>query len=431
MSCRRPRSASADARAPRPRPRRAALPRALRAHAPWAAGAAALLAATWLLGVLSGWSWPDWAQEGAGPVGALLAGHVLRFLALAPAEGMFVLRGPLVLVTGLWHGGDLARYWAGAAPCLAATAALGLWLVARMRRTGASAVARAVALCLCVAAPTTLQALQIGHPEELLGAALCTASVLCAVAGRPAWAGVLLGLAIGNKAWGVLAVGPVLVALPRARLRALLVAGAVAGAVVAPILLAPSSVAAAQSQTAAFSAGAVFHPSQLWWFLGAPAHGHGALAAAGRIAPDWVGSVSHLLIAGITIPLSGLYLRRRHPGPADALLLLALLLLLRCVLDPWDIAYYTVPFLVALLAWEVLTHARVPLLALTASLTAWCVLDGAAMPALGLSPDAQALAFAAVSVPALVALAAAVYAPGLAGSLRPAFRRPAAARALS
>jgi len=48
---------------------------------------------------------------------------------------------------------------------------------------------------------------------------LCTAAVLCALNDRPTWAAVLLGLAIPNKEWAVLAVGPVLVALPRARVR--------------------------------------------------------------------------------------------------------------------------------------------------------------------------------------------------------------------
>jgi hypothetical protein len=43
---------------------------------------------------------------------------------------------------------------------------------------------------------------------------------------------------------------------------------------------------------------------------------------------------------------------------ADALLLLAAIGLLRCVLDPWDVIYYHVMFLLALGAWEVLARAR-------------------------------------------------------------------------
>ena len=106
-----------------------------------------------------------------------------------------------------------------ALPCLLAAAALGVWLVAQMRRrTGpARSLARAVALGVCVANPLTLRALELGHPEELLGGALCVAAVLLAARERPLWAGLALGLAIANKEWALLAVGPVLLALPSRR----------------------------------------------------------------------------------------------------------------------------------------------------------------------------------------------------------------------
>ena len=61
-----------------------------------------------------------------------------------------------------------------------AAAALGVWLVAEMRRRRRAPLARGVALALCVANPLTLNALEIGHPEELLGGALCVAAVLLA-----------------------------------------------------------------------------------------------------------------------------------------------------------------------------------------------------------------------------------------------------------
>jgi hypothetical protein len=47
----------------------------------------------------------------------------------------------------------------------------------------------------------------------------------------------------------------------------------------------------------------------------------------------------------------------------DPLALLALLMLVRCALDPWDHAYYHAPFLAALIAWEVLQARRAPWLA--------------------------------------------------------------------
>src|SRR5258708_3268034 len=72
-------------------------------------------------------------------------------------------------------------------PCLLAAGALGGWLVARMRTLGLGTLARATALGLCVASPIMLRALEIGHPDELLGAVLCVAAVLTALSGRANW----------------------------------------------------------------------------------------------------------------------------------------------------------------------------------------------------------------------------------------------------
>lgn len=395
---------------------RVSVMRGLREHGPWAAGAVAALSVMWCLSVHAGWSWPDWAAEGRPAAGALLAGHALRFLQLAPAEGSFVLRAPFMMLTELWHGGNLSIYWASSVPCLAAPVALGVWIVARMRRQGASAPARAIALCLCVVNPLTFEALRYGHPEEPFGAALCIAAVVCALRDRPGWAGVLLGLAIGNKAWAVLAIGPVLIALPRARVQTLLLGGAVAAVVLGPIVLVPGSVAAAQSHTFALTPG-VFQPWQLWWFFGA--HPHAAVTGLHigyRTPPGWLGGLSHPLIAAVTVPLSLLYVwvGRRRAGQrraGDVFLLLALLFLLRCALDPWDISYYSVPFLLTLLSWEAVSGRRVPVVALASTLAASLAFNVTGTPELGLSPDAQALAFALVSLTAIAVLAAALYLP--------------------
>ena len=110
----------------------------------------------------------------------------------------------------------------------------------------------------------------------------------------------------------------------------------------------------------------------------------------------------------------------RRTRAADALLLLALLMLLRCWLDPWDNVYYPVPFLFALLAWETTVARRPPLRAATATaatfLIFWYLPDH-------LSPDAQALSFLIPATLALALIAARVY------RLRPvrsALRRAAA-----
>jgi hypothetical protein len=365
---------------------------------------------------------PDWRAEAKPAVDALLAGHLHTFLTLAPVYGgSLILRAPFMLVTKLWHGGDLAVYRASAVPCLLATGALGVWLAAQMRAKGAPTVARLAVLVLCVANPLILPALKWGHPEDLLGAALCVAAVLCALRERPIWAAVLLGLAVANKEWAILAVGPVLMALPRVRIRTLILSGCVAAAVMAPFILSTLTAASGgfvgQAQAVGTSTGAVFHPWQIWWFFGATPHavpGHLFImdpARVYRIAPAWLGGIGHTLVIAVMPLLTGLLaLVRRHrtsPGRHDAFLLLALLLALRCMLDPWDISYYSVPFLLALLAWEVGASERAPVVSVGAMLVTCFTLQNS------LAFDTQAVVFLLISAPALIALLVALYAPGL------------------
>jgi hypothetical protein len=390
----------------------------------WAAvaAAAALLTMAWL--GLYGWAWTDWDTEARPAVDALLAGHVGGFLQLAPAYGgSLILRAPFLLLTRLWHGGELAVYRAGAAPCLIATGVLGVWLCARMRAVGRSTGARGLALALCVANPLTLSALELGHPEELLGAVLCIAAVLCAMHERPVWAAVLLGLAIANKEWAVLASGPVLVALPGARVRTLLTAGAVASLVLAPFIVAASGAFVGQAAAGGLNIGTIFQPWQLWWFLGS--HGHvvrgmdGNIKVGYRTPPGWISGVGHMVVVAVMPPLTLLYatvrdrLARRPPN--GALLLLVLLMALRCMLDPWDISYYSLPFLFALVTWESLSFDRPPVLALMAAFTAWLIFDRMSVT----SADMQALVFAAISVPTVAAIAVVLYGPAVRRLLAP------------
>jgi hypothetical protein len=282
---------------------------------------------------------------------------------------------------------------------------------------GRSRGARGAALVFCVANPLTLPALQIGHPEEILGAVLCIGAVLCAMDDRPTWAAVLLGLAIPNKEWAVLAIGPVLLALDRARLQAITITGITAGLLLAPFMLGVSGGVAAQTAATGVNTGGIFQPWQIWWFLGAPGHIARGVAAGYRTPPGWIESLSHPLIAGIMAPLSALYAGVRRSQsyrvPNAPLLLLTLLLALRCLLDPWDISYYALPFLLALVTWESMSFDRVPVISLLAALGAWFIFQKTA--GLHLSADAQALVFTLVSVPSVIALTVSLYIPGLAG----------------
>src|SRR6185437_8038955 len=188
-----------------------------------------------------------------------------------------------------------------ALPCLLASAAIGVWLVSRMRSERRPLLHRGIALAVCVANPITLRALEVGHPEELLGACLCVAAVLLAAGDRGVWAGVLLGLAIANKQWALLAVGPVLIALPGRRRAACLASAAlVAGIVLAPLTLVGSGGFVSAAKASATAPSAIFQPWQVWWFFGH--HGglvHGAFGVAKpdyRIGPGWAAAISHPLV---------------------------------------------------------------------------------------------------------------------------------------
>jgi hypothetical protein len=258
----------------------------------------------------------------------------------------------------------------------------------------------------------TLYALQDGHAEELLGAVLCVTAVLAAQRGRAGWSGILLGLAIANKQWALLAIGPVLVALPAHRVRAAVIAGALAACFYFPLWLAShiGGGSASPGALALAGSGAIFQPWQLWWFLGSHAQtvrdGFGVAKFGYRSPPAWIQSVDHPLIVALAVPATALAVLRRR---TDAMLLLAFLLAIRFTFDTWDTVYYPLPFIFALLAWESLDRRRPPVLALAASVVVWLVFI--VVPE-HVSPDAQAAVFLVAAVPALLALAIATFAPG-------------------
>jgi hypothetical protein len=348
----------------------------------------------------------DYEDEAEPAIQALRSGDVQAFLTLAPAYGgSLVLRFPFALLPNLWGGGDLALFRSMALPCLIAAAVLAVFLWQRGRALGQTAAACWIALLLVAANPLTLRALEIGHPEELLGAVLCVGAALAAGARRPLVTGILLGLAVANKPWAVLAVVPLLAILPDRRPRMLAVAGAASLVVMLPLLVGGSAV---ETTTAvATDGGVIFQPQQIWWFLGE--HGETVTGMYGsypdhRNMPGFLAGHTRELVLLIVLAASLLLLPRVRRRPwHEGLLLLAFAFQLRCLVDTWNVSYYAVPFLIALVAWELHAFRRPPVLSLAVTFLAWFTLISLPKYA---HPDVQAVAYLAWSVPLTAGLGA-------------------------
>lgn len=140
----------------------------------------------------------DWPGDTWPAVHALAQGHVSDYLSAKAMMGPFatLVQTPFVALSGA--SGLEAYRWA-AFPCLLAAGLLGLYLAAIARRRGAPRLAQLLVAALCLVNPLTIEALQLGHPEELLTAALAVGAVATAWEGHARRTAVLLGLAIASK----------------------------------------------------------------------------------------------------------------------------------------------------------------------------------------------------------------------------------------
>lgn len=329
---------------------------------------------------------------------ALMHGHLGRFLQLVPIYGgSLELRAPFAMIPALWGGGLRTVYFASALPCMLADVLFCIWLAAQPRMQAAGWSTRlAAAACCCILNPIVLVVLLGGHPEEILGAVLCVSAVMLASKGRAGWAGLIVGLAVANKSWALVAVPVVVAALPAQRRRALLVAGVVAAVVLLPIAAVRDHGISAAANGADVG-GVLFNPPQLLWWFG---H-HSWLVHQARPG---------IVLASLLLTLLWWAVRRNRitqprSGAPDALLLLALLLLLRAAFDPLNNLWYHLPFLFALLAWEV-RAGRPPLFTTLASVALLIIVPVRGVP---MSYDLRAALYAALVLPPMFALAARLY----------------------
>ena len=193
----------------------------------------------------------------------------------------------------------------------------------------------------------------------------------------------------------------------------LLLAAGTTGIILAPLLLVATQHFVSSNRVAS-STGTIFQPWQAWWFTGSFGHvirGFDGLVKVGyRYPPVWIRSFTHPLILAVSVPLSLLWWRLRNATTPreNVFLLLALILLLRCVLDPFNNVYYSLPFLMALLTWETLALRRAPALTLAFTAVLWVIFQK--LPG-SVSPDVQSLAYMGWALPVGFGLAARLYAP--------------------
>jgi hypothetical protein len=304
----------------------------------------------------------DWPGDAAPAVAALAHGHLTDYFHAAPIMGPFatVVQAPFWLIGG---EGVVGYQWA-CLGCLLAAAGLGWYLSRVAGRRGAGPLFQWLLAILCVVNPLTAEALRLGHPEEILTAALAVAAVVAAAEGRGVAAGILLGLAVGSKQWAVLAIFPVLMALPARRIRCgAIAAGTLAALTLPALLVAPSAFFEVQGHAA--SGGRLATIWSVWYPLtqDTVVQLPGGLTNTVPELPGAVEAITHPLIvaAVLLVPLGLAALRGRFRlDGADAMALLTLLAILRCVLDPVDNFYYHVPVLLALVGWDAFAPNRLP-----------------------------------------------------------------------
>jgi len=291
-----------------------------------------------------------------------------------------------------------------------------VWVVARlMSRRGQSGLIQLLVIALVLVGPMASKALQWGHPEEFVGASLAVGAVLLAAHGRGTLAGLALGLAVATKQWGLLAVLPVVMLAGDQRRRVLAIATGVAALLIVPMFAGDPGRFISQNFDAGV-AGAGVTPTNLLW----PFHFQSGLdltSGQGLYSiPAWLGAIAHPLVLVLGLGLSILYWRRRRGAhPYEALQLLALLFLLRCLLDPLTISYHHVPFVIALAVYEGLRRRGLPLVSLWSAAMLWLIAQVVA-PSGNL--DALNLSYLAWGLPTAGYLAVLCFAPGAVVSLR-------------
>jgi hypothetical protein len=320
------------------------------------------------------------ACDDPGPaIDSLVHGRVGDFFQQQPIAGpvSVVLRAPFVWVSNELGGAQLDRYRVGAFACLLVLGLIGVWLASVARRRGAPWYLQLILVVAMVFNPLTSKVLFWGHPEDFVAAPLIVAGVVLAGIGSPVVAGVALGLAAATKLWAGLAL---FVAVAAARTdREHLV---VAFGIVVAVLLGTMFIADPTVFSERFSAIGHFgsEPGTLtasgaWYAFShqVPSVSVGLGTDGGlvftpshaRVIDPWLAHVARAVILALVAIVVALWVRRNplEKRSETALAVLALVYLLRATFEPGNYSYYLLPFLLALLTWEIVERVRVPIVA--------------------------------------------------------------------
>jgi hypothetical protein len=311
----------------------------------------------------------DYPVEAGPSIDALIHGRLHEFLASRPLMGplSLILRAPFAALSLITGGGGARDFYEnayrfGVFPCVLAAGVFGIFLARAALRRGVPRHIAWGAFALVVVNPVSLKAITYGHPEEILCAALLAGAVLAALERRDGWAALLAIAALLTKQWAFLGLVPVAIAMNPRRLRryALITAGVVAAAAL-PLLIANASSFIDLNRHLLDTSTADVTPASAWWlFLPASSTGGGAL----HTTPGWLGTFGHPLLIVVCLAVAvALAPRVRRDPMHRAFALLALVLLLRALLDPVNNSYYHVPFFIALVAADALGRRYVPTLA--------------------------------------------------------------------
>jgi Glycosyltransferase family 87 len=331
-------------------------------------------------------------------VQALASADFERFFATQPAigPGSVILRAPFAALAGISH--DLVAlaprydgtpplvlppefaesqerlYKFGLFPCLMALVLIGAAASPALTRRGVPLGMQLLTALLILGLPLWHNAVTLGHPDEFLTTGVTLGAVIAALSGRATTAAVLLGLALASKQWAILALPAVALAVPPAQARrTVAVTIAVYVALMVPMAIGnPDRFADTLTAPSTSSHGLV--DADTIWLPFASVHdktvfdGVEHLVFPHRELPDALESLIHPAIVVIAFGLSLLFWRRRQPpDPESIFLLLALIFLLRCMLDPVTNHYYHAPFLASLALYEAFARHRIPVLTLVAS----------------------------------------------------------------